>query len=264
MDFGEYNGVAAPSATVEIRSRVRGYIKEVHFVDGQAVKAGDLLFELDPRPFELEIAAAKQQLVLDQAQLDASIQDENRQKELMANKAGTKSDLEKAIATRKSWEARIEISREAVRGKELDLEYSRITAPIDGLLSRALMTKGNLVNAGGSDPCSPLWWRLIRSTSSSASTNELCCSTARTGGSRPHPEICRWSTRLRFPSSSDLRRKQDSLTGATSISPRIRSKPRPARSRSAAGRTTRIAATFRLARACADREGRALPGDRDS
>jgi RND family efflux transporter MFP subunit len=151
-DDRDYNGTAAASATVEIRSRVRGYIEKVHFVDGQQVKAGDLLFELDPRPFQLEIDAAKQQLALDQAQLEASQLDEQRQKDLMASKAGTKADVEKAVATRKSWEAKIEIAQELIRTRELDLEYSRITAPISGQVSRAQLTKGNLVNAGGSDP----------------------------------------------------------------------------------------------------------------
>lgn len=151
-DFRDYNGTAAASETVEVRSRVRGYIEKVHFADGQQVIAGDLLFELDPRPFQLEIDAATQQLALDQAQLEASQLDEQRQKDLMASKAGTKADLEKAVATRKSWEAKIEIAQEVIRSKELDKEYSRITAPIGGQVSRAMLTKGNLVNAGGSDP----------------------------------------------------------------------------------------------------------------
>jgi len=152
VDSKDYNGTAAASATVEIRSRVRGYIQDVHFVDGQNVKAGDLLFELDPRPFQLEIDAARQELALNQAQLEASQLDEQRQKDLMAKMAGTRADLEKAVATRKSWEAKIQIAQEVIRQKELDLEYSRITAPISGQLSRAQLTKGNLVNAGGSDP----------------------------------------------------------------------------------------------------------------
>jgi RND family efflux transporter MFP subunit len=151
-DYRDYNGTASASAKVEIRSRVRGYIDKVHFVDGQQVNAGDLLFELDPRPFQLEIEAAKQQVNLDRAQQEAARLDEQRQKDLMANKAGTKSDLEKATATLKSWDAKIEIAQEAIRSKELDLEYSRINAPISGQVSRAMLTKGNLVNAGGSDP----------------------------------------------------------------------------------------------------------------
>ncbi len=152
VDSAVYNGTAAASAIVEVRSRVRGYIENVHFVDGKSVQAGDLLFELDPRPFQLEIDAARQQLALDEAQLEASRLDEKRQADLLAQNAGTRADVEKATATRKSWEAKIAISREAIRAKELDLEYARITAPISGQMSRALLTKGNLVNAGGSDP----------------------------------------------------------------------------------------------------------------
>ena len=136
-EFRDYNGTAAASATVEIRSRVRGYIEKVHFIDGQQLKAGDLLFELDPRPFQLEIDAAKQQATLDQAQQEARRMDEQRQKDLMANKAGTKADLEKATAMYKSWQAKIEIAQEVIRSKELDMEYTRITAPISGQVSRA-------------------------------------------------------------------------------------------------------------------------------
>jgi RND family efflux transporter MFP subunit len=152
VEYREYNGVAEGSANVEVRSRVRGYIQAIHFVDGQRVKAGDLLIELDPRPFQLEIQAAKQQLELDRAQQEAARLDEQRQKELLANKAGTKADVEKSTAALRSWDAKIEIAQELIRTKELDLEYSRISAPIDGQVGRALLTKGNLVNAGGSDP----------------------------------------------------------------------------------------------------------------
>lgn len=152
VDYKEYNGTTAASATVEVRSRVRGHIASVNFTDGKVVKEGDLLFELDPRPFEVEIAAAKQELYLDQAQLEAAAQDEKRQTDLLAQNAARKTDVDKAIATRKSWEAKIEIAEEEIRRRELDLEYSRIASPITGQASRALLTKGNLVNAGGTDP----------------------------------------------------------------------------------------------------------------
>lgn len=152
VDYKEYNGSTAASATVEVRARVRGHIDKVNFSDGQLVKEGDLLFELDPRPFQLEIEAAKEQLNLDQAQLEAAVQDETRQKDLWEKQAAKKVDLDKAIATRKSWDAKIEIAKQAISSKELDVEYTRIAAPISGKVSRALLTKGNLVNAGGSDP----------------------------------------------------------------------------------------------------------------
>jgi membrane fusion protein, multidrug efflux system len=152
IDFKEYNGTTQASATVEVRSRVRGHIDKVSFTDGQMVNEKDLLFELDPRPFQLEIEAAKEQLNLDQAQLEAAIQDEARQKDLWEKQAAKKVDLDKAIATRKSWDAKIEIANQTISSKELDLEYARITAPISGQAGRAMLTKGNLVQAGGTDP----------------------------------------------------------------------------------------------------------------
>jgi RND family efflux transporter MFP subunit len=152
VDYKDYNGTTAASAKVEIRARVRGHIDSVNFQDGQLVKEGDLLFQLDQRPFQLELEAANEQLALDEAQLEAAAQDEIRQKELWEKQAAKKSDLDKAIATRKSWDARIEIAKQTISGKELDITYTQIAAPISGQISRALLTKGNLVNAGGTDP----------------------------------------------------------------------------------------------------------------
>lgn len=152
VDYNEYNGWTAASATVEIRSRVRGHIDKVHFTDGQMVEIGQLLFELDPRPFQAEIDAARGQVDVAQAQLEFSATEEARQQELFEKKVNTKADLQKAIATRKTWEANVTAANEAVRRKELDLEYAKIVAPIAGKISRAQLDAGNLVNAGGSDP----------------------------------------------------------------------------------------------------------------
>jgi RND family efflux transporter MFP subunit len=151
-DYRVFNGTTVASAIVEVRSRVRGYIQQVHFEDGQIVKPGDLLFELDPRPFQVEINAAKDQLELNQAQLDAAAADEARQRDLYAKNATSKADFDRAVAQRKSWDARIDLTKQDIIRRELDLEYSRITAPIGGRIGRALLTAGNLVNAGGSDP----------------------------------------------------------------------------------------------------------------
>lgn len=152
VDYSEYNGWTDASKTVEVRSRVRGYIHEVAFTDGQMVEEGQLLFQLDPRPFETEIASAEQQIEVDQANLDFAQADEERNQELFDKKVVTKADLQQKIAARKSWEAKVAASKEALKRTKLDLEYSRITAPIKGKISRAQLTVGNLVNAGGSDP----------------------------------------------------------------------------------------------------------------
>lgn len=152
VDYDEYNGWTEASAIVEVRARVRGHIDNVAFVDGQFVKAGDLLFELDPRPFQSDIDRAAEQVVVAEAQQEAALKEEERQLSLFEQKAAKQSDVDRAIAQRKTWDAQINAAKEEVKRRELDLDYARITAQISGKIGRAMLTAGNLVNAGGSDP----------------------------------------------------------------------------------------------------------------
>lgn len=151
-NYEEYNGWTDASAIVELRSRVRGHIQKVHFVDGQFVQAGDLLFELDPRPFESEIERAREKVKIAQAQQEAAAREEKRQKELLAQNAARQTDVDRAEGARKVFDAEILSAEEEVRRTELELSYSRITAPIAGKIGRAMLTVGNFVNAGGTDP----------------------------------------------------------------------------------------------------------------
>jgi RND family efflux transporter MFP subunit len=152
VDYKEYNGWTDASETVEIRSRVRGHIRSVNFTDGQMVEEGQLLFELDPRPFQAEVDVAEGQVDVDAAQLEYSLAEEARYLELIEKKVTTKAEYQKSVASRKSWEAKLAAAKEAVRRAALDLEYAKITSPIAGKISRAQLQAGNLVNAGGSDP----------------------------------------------------------------------------------------------------------------
>jgi RND family efflux transporter MFP subunit len=151
-DYDEYNGWTDASAMVEVRARVRGHIDTVHFADGQFVQEGDLLMELDPRPFQSDVDRAVEQVNVTQAQQEAAVKDEERQLMLLAENAARQVEVERAIAARKTWDAQVVAAQEEVKRMELDLAYSKITAPIGGKISRALLTEGNLVNAGGSDP----------------------------------------------------------------------------------------------------------------
>ncbi len=152
LDYSEYNGWTDASKTVEIRSRVRGHIDKIDFTDGQMVKEGDLLFELDPRPFAAEVDAAKQQVEVDQANLEFAQAEEERNRDLFDKKVTTKAELQQKVASRKSWEAKVAAAKEEVKRRELDQQYARIVSPISGKISRAQLVAGNLVNAGGSDP----------------------------------------------------------------------------------------------------------------
>ena len=151
-DYDEYNGWLDSPKTVEVRARVRGHIEKVYFTDGQLVKKGDLLFELDPRPFQQEIDRAVEQVGIFQAQLNFALVDEKRLKEMLKTQVASTIEVETAEAKSRSLEAQVEAQKHEVERKRLELTYSRVTAEIDGRIGRAMLTEGNLVNAGGSDP----------------------------------------------------------------------------------------------------------------
>jgi RND family efflux transporter MFP subunit len=151
-DYEEFNGWLAPDKKVEVRARVRGHIKKVHFTDGQTVKKGQLLFELDPRPIEADIGRDEDKLRVFEAQKVAADKEEARLRSLNKTGAASTQQVEKAEADAKALEASISAAKNEVVRAKLDLEYSRITADIDGRISKAELTEGNLVNAGGSDP----------------------------------------------------------------------------------------------------------------
>ncbi len=148
----EFNGWMVPDKMVEVRARVRGHIQKVHFTDGQYVKKGDLLFELDPRPFEAEVGKARDTLKVYEAQQVAADKEEARLRLLETKGGASTQQVEKAEADARALAAQISASQNQIATEELDLEYSRITADIDGRVSKAELTEGNLVNAGGSDP----------------------------------------------------------------------------------------------------------------
>lgn len=152
VDNDLYNGSIDAVQTVEVRARVRGHINKVNFTDGELVKKDQVLFELDPRPFEANVGRAKDQLDVYQAQLTAAQKEEARLKDLLSKGGSSQSQVDKAIADALSFAAEVESAKHEITRQELDLEYSKITAPVAGRVGRAQMTVGNLVNAGGSDP----------------------------------------------------------------------------------------------------------------
>ncbi|HVO94131.1 MAG TPA: efflux RND transporter periplasmic adaptor subunit [Terriglobales bacterium] len=152
VDEDVYNGWLEAVENVDVRARVRGHIAKVAFTDGQIVKKGDLLFQLDPRPFEAEVGRSRDELRVVQAQKVAADRDYERMKELVVSGAVSKTEADKSEARALSLAAQVEASKQEIERKELDVEYARITAPISGRVSRAQLTVGNLVNAGGTDP----------------------------------------------------------------------------------------------------------------
>jgi multidrug efflux system membrane fusion protein len=151
-EYDSYNGWMQSPKVVEVRARVRGHIEKVHFTDGQMVKKGDLLFELDPRPFQQEIDRAKEQVGIYQSQLNFALVEEKRMKQMREQGVGSPIEYESAQAKARSLESEVEAQKKEVDRRDLELTYARIDAPIAGRIGEAKMTEGNLVNAGGSDP----------------------------------------------------------------------------------------------------------------
>jgi RND family efflux transporter MFP subunit len=152
VDEDNYNGWLEAAENVDVRSRVRGHIAKVAFTDGQIIKKGDLLFQLDPRPFEAEVGRTRDELRVVEAQKVAADRDYERMKQLVGEGAVSKSEADKSEARALSLAAQVQAVKQEITRKALDLEYAQITAPIGGKISRAQLTVGNLVNAGGTDP----------------------------------------------------------------------------------------------------------------
>lgn len=141
----------AAAETVDVRARVRGYLKKVHFKDGEEIKAGTLLFEIDPRTFEAQLKNAEGQKAQWLAKRDKAQADVTRYENLVPTGAASAQDLDKARAELGEAVAAISSADAEIESARLDLEFSRITAPIDGQVGRALVTEGNLIQAGPSD-----------------------------------------------------------------------------------------------------------------
>jgi RND family efflux transporter MFP subunit len=116
------------------------------------VKKGDLLYELDPRPFQAEIDKTRDELKVFEAQKTAADKEEARLKILLSKGGASIQQVEKAEADALALAASISATKNAIARAELELEYSRITADIGGRVSKSELSVGNLVNAGGSDP----------------------------------------------------------------------------------------------------------------
>jgi RND family efflux transporter MFP subunit len=144
-DYYEYTGRTAAVEAVEVRARVSGYLVKVNFQEGSVVKKGDLLFQIDPRPFQAVLDEAKGQVAQLEARLARAEADVARNERLLPKGAASQKDLDTAIADRGEARAGIQSARAAVDRAALDLEFTKVTAPISGRIGRYLITEGNLV-----------------------------------------------------------------------------------------------------------------------
>ena len=144
----EYVGVVQSSHLVEIRARVEGYLDKIGYIEGTLVHEGDLLFEIDPKPFEAALAQAKGGKAQQEAALWDAQQTVNRLKPLYEKNAASKRDLDNAVAQQLGAQASLESAQAQVRQAELNLGYTTIHSPITGLTGQAQFREGALVSPG--------------------------------------------------------------------------------------------------------------------
>ena len=147
----ESNGVVEPMQTVAIEAQVGGSLETVAFNEGDDVQAGQVLFKLDPRPFEAALRQAEGMLARDEAQAQNAQRDAERYKALVEKDYVTKSQADQAQATAVAMQATLQSDKAAMDNARLNLNYTTIRAPISGRTGRLLVRRGNLVKANA-DP----------------------------------------------------------------------------------------------------------------
>jgi multidrug efflux system membrane fusion protein len=149
IEWDEYTGRFEAVASVEIRARVSGYVDQIAFTDGQSVKKGDLLFVIDPRPFERVLATANAELEQARMKVQNTTMDVDRGRPLVERKIMSEKVFEDRASLQREAESAVKVTEAKVAAAELELSFTRITAPIDGRLSRANISLGSWISAGG-------------------------------------------------------------------------------------------------------------------
>ena len=155
-NWDEYPGHLEAIETVEIRSRVAGYIDSIHFQDGAEVKAGDLLFVIDPRPYEADLEHAKAQREQADSHLELTRNDLKRADDLHGTKAISEEEYDARSKAVREANASLAAARAAESTARINLDFTRITAPISGRIGRRLVTKGNFVQLQGNSGAATL------------------------------------------------------------------------------------------------------------
>ena len=147
-DWDEFTGRLQAVETVEIRPRVSGYIDQVAFTEGKVVKRGDLLFIIDPRPYKADYDRAAADVKRFKTSLELAQIEQKRVQRLKESGAVSQEEVDERLSTTAQIEANVAGAEAALESAALNMSFTRVTSPIDGRVSRAEVTRGNLVTGG--------------------------------------------------------------------------------------------------------------------
>lgn len=148
QEYDEFTGRVAAVDSLEIRSRVSGYIQSIGFKDGELVKKGQLLFQIDPRPFQAEVDRLQAELARTRATVERANSELARAQRLHDANAIANEERDRRASFAQESAAQVAAVEAALRAAELNLEFTQVTSPINGRVSRAIVTEGNLVSSG--------------------------------------------------------------------------------------------------------------------
>ncbi len=147
-EWDEFTGRLEAVNTVAVRPRVSGFVAAVRFEEGAIVSRGDLLFEIDARPFQAEVDRLRAELARARATIQRATSELQRAERLAAENAISNEEHDRRAAFAQESAAQAAAVEAALRAAELNLEFTRVTAPIAGRVGRAIVTEGNLVSSG--------------------------------------------------------------------------------------------------------------------
>jgi RND family efflux transporter MFP subunit len=147
-EWDEFTGQFEAVDSVQIRARVSGYLDQIGFVDGQMVKKGDMLFVIDPRPFEIALKSAQSALTSANARLALAKQQLGRAETLKQKDFTSQSTLDQRQQEMLSAAADAQVAQSAINSAQLNLDFTHIAAPLDGRISRHEVSLGNLIQGG--------------------------------------------------------------------------------------------------------------------
>lgn len=148
IEWDEFTARLEAVETVEVRARVSGFIEKADFTEGAIVKAGDLLFQIDARQYNAELAKSQADVSKGQAQQAYAANEFKRLNDLRAGGGSSELEVENARQRMLAAAADVEGAKALVQAAQLNVDWTRVIAPIDGRISRKLVTPGNLINGG--------------------------------------------------------------------------------------------------------------------